>query len=286
MRSSSHGAPLVDASQSLMFNQCHITQVDGRPVTLRKGFKILCANVDETLLHDSIDRDADEVAIQNSNAERQIINKVVDWAENPAHVAQAAVVYSPAPLGGTSPAARLLSESCHKNGVLPSTTTSDKKEDNQIRRHVVATIAYQIALALPAARPFIEDAVEHDPAIFRRSFRPQIERLIQGPLRQPAETPMALFQPSSSIIVMDGLDPAKSWHQLLLKHLHQPDPSPLVLRPVVVLHTLEAGKHPLFLDPSYSSLRLFIPSPEVSSYPQQSYFGTSTVMVYFFFFTP
>ncbi|KAJ3507211.1 hypothetical protein NLJ89_g6432 [Agrocybe chaxingu] len=239
-------APLFDATKSsLMFNHCNFTQwSDEQRGTLREvgteineleGFKILYANVDKTLLYDSIDRDPEEMIKPHSNEERQIINQIVDWTENAAHETQAAVLYSPAQPGGVSTIGHSLSELCRNRGsllasiLLPSNAALDKTEDAKLRRHVVATLAYEIALAFPAARPFIEDAVEHDPAIFRRSLRSQIERLIQEPLRHAADTPLALFQPSSSVIILDGLDPGKDWHRKLLEHLHPPasHPGPL-----------------------------------------------------------
>ncbi|KAJ3507210.1 hypothetical protein NLJ89_g6433 [Agrocybe chaxingu] len=293
MGSSDRGryTPLVDASQSLMFHYCNVTQFNGRPATLREGFKILCANIDETLLLDSISRNADEVdhPHPNSDAERQIINDVAVWAENPAHTAHTAVVHSPTPGGGASTVGCAISERCQENGTLlasislPPTTIWEKKRDAEARRRVIATIAYQIALVFPAARPFIEDAVENDPAIFRRSLQSQIKTLIQEPLRQATDTPMAIFQQSPSVVLLDGLDSEKSWHYLLLERLRRPEfhPGSLGLRPVVVMHTLAAGagKHQPFRHSSDSSLRLFTPSPELLTYSQHSSYSRTTTAV-------
>lgn len=69
----------------------------------------------------------------------------------------------------------------------------------------MATLAYQIAVSIPAARPFIENVVQQDPSIFSRSLEAQFTKLIAEPLVQAA----VVDSPGSqlpTLILLDGLD--------------------------------------------------------------------------------
>jgi len=69
----------------------------------------------------------------------------------------------------------------------------------------VATIAYQIARAIPASRPHIETAVDADPMIFHQSIDSQLAKLITEPLRRLHSTGFD-FKDSAFVIIIDGLD--------------------------------------------------------------------------------
>lgn len=71
----------------------------------------------------------------------------------------------------------------------------------------MASIAYQLALAVPQTRQFIESAVQLDPAIFEKSMEVQAETLIIFPLYQARSTVIpAIAEKWPRLILIDGLD--------------------------------------------------------------------------------
>ena len=77
--------------------------------------------------------------------------------------------------------------------------------ERNTEKYLVATLAYQIAVSVPAARPFIEDVVQQDPSIFSRSLEAQFTKLIAEPVAQAA----IVDSPGShlpTLILLDGLD--------------------------------------------------------------------------------
>ena len=54
--------------------------------------------------------------------------------------------------------------------------------ERNTKKYLAATLAYQIAVSIPVARPFIENAVQQDPCIFSCSLAAQFTKLIAEPL--------------------------------------------------------------------------------------------------------
>jgi len=94
----------------------------------------------------------------------------------------------------------------HKYGCLLATFFFWKTaaERSNITR-VIATIAYQIACAIPESRVHIEAAVDADPMIFQQSIDTQLAKLIIEPLRHLHSTGFD-FKDSPFVIIVDGLD--------------------------------------------------------------------------------
>jgi len=107
---------------------------------------------------------------------------------------------------GKSAIAHSLAEICDKSECLLATFFFWKTaaERSNITRFV-ATIAYQIARAIPASRPHIETAVDADPMIFHQSIDSQLAKLIIEPLRRLHSTGFD-FKDSPFVIIVDGLD--------------------------------------------------------------------------------
>jgi len=82
----------------------------------------------------------------------------------------------------------------------------------------VATIAYQIARAIPASRLLIETAIDIDPMIFQQSIDTQLAKLIIEPLQSLHSTGFA-FKDSPFVIIIDGLGLVKS---LAVAFFHSP----------------------------------------------------------------
>ena len=109
---------------------------------------------------------------------------------------------------GKSAIAQTIAEMCAELGLLVASfffSRSSQLRNNE--RRLIPSIAYQLALSIPATRSYIESAVQIDPSIFDRSLDTQIETLIIRPLNNayagvnPAET-----KQWPKLIVIDGLD--------------------------------------------------------------------------------
>jgi len=107
---------------------------------------------------------------------------------------------------GKSAIAHTLAELCDKDGLLLATFFFWKTaaERSDITR-LIATIAYQIARAIPASRSQIKAAVDADLMIFHQSIDTQLSKLIIEPLLRLHSTGFD-FKDSPFVIIIDGLD--------------------------------------------------------------------------------
>jgi len=107
---------------------------------------------------------------------------------------------------GKSAIAHTLAEICETCGWLMASfffwkTVGERNNANRF----VATIAHQIALAIPASRELIAAAVDYNPFIFEQSVDVQLSKLIIDPLEQLFSSGL-IFDISPLVIIIDGLD--------------------------------------------------------------------------------
>ena len=135
-----------------------------------------------------------------------VIDRIIDWLNGDIDIDALIMWLYGAAGAGKSAIAHSLAEICEKYGCLLATFFFWKTaaERNNITR-VIATLAYQIARAIPASRPHIEAAVNADPMIFHQSIDAQLTKLIIEPLRRLHSTGFD-FKDSPFAIVIDGLD--------------------------------------------------------------------------------
>ncbi|KAF8815007.1 hypothetical protein BYT27DRAFT_7201103 [Phlegmacium glaucopus] len=97
---------------------------------------------------------------------------------------------------------------CAKLGLLVASfffSRSSQSRNNE--KHLIASIAYQLTLSIPATRIYIEATVQSDPAVFDRSLDTQIETLIIRPLENAcAVVNPAVIKKWPRLIAIDGLD--------------------------------------------------------------------------------
>jgi NACHT domain len=74
--------------------------------------------------------------------------------------------------------------------------------------HFISTIAYSIALSIPATRPYIEDALQRDHHILHRSHKRQFQQLIVEPIR------LAISSVRPWVIIIDALDECDDRQQI------------------------------------------------------------------------
>jgi len=106
---------------------------------------------------------------------------------------------------GKSAIAQSLADMCAERGLLLASFFFSRTDSgrNTITT-VVPTLAYQVTIAIPETRPFIEKAIEQNPMIFQLALETQIAQLIIQPL--------LLFEKNTEthdfprLIIIDGLD--------------------------------------------------------------------------------
>jgi len=106
---------------------------------------------------------------------------------------------------GKSTIAQTLAELCSRQRLLLAAFFFSRTDaDRSTHTGFVATIAYQLAIAIPELRQLITAAVELDPSIFRRSLETQMNSLVIGPIRSLKADSQLRTTPG--LIVVDGLD--------------------------------------------------------------------------------
>ncbi|KAF8805707.1 hypothetical protein BYT27DRAFT_7103972, partial [Phlegmacium glaucopus] len=107
---------------------------------------------------------------------------------------------------GKSAIVQTIAEMCAKLGLLvASFFFSRLSQSRNNEKHLIASIAYQLAISIPATRTYVEAAVQSDPAVFDRSLDTQIETLIIQPLNNACAV-LAVMKKWPRLIVIDGLD--------------------------------------------------------------------------------
>jgi len=156
-------------------------------------------------LYKSLERDGFDAPRCHPNTRVAVINRLIDWMTGKFYDRASLWLYGAAG-AGKSAIAHTIAEICEKHGWLLATFFFSKTESerNNVKRFV-ATIAYQIALAIPTSREYIEAAVDHNPWIFDQSIDTQFSKLIIEPLQRLHSTGFDLCN-SSFVIIIDGLD--------------------------------------------------------------------------------
>ena len=109
-------------------------------------------------------------------------------------------IYGPAG-SGKSAIAQTIAEICEMECItIASFFFSRTVAERNNETSLISTLVYQIYLAIPEIRDFINNAVEHDPTILSRSLDTQIRVLMVEPLS------FAPLQLTPKLIMIDGLD--------------------------------------------------------------------------------
>ena len=112
---------------------------------------------------------------------------------------------APAGAGKSAILQKVAEEFDHSGRLAASFFFSRTAAKRNTENHLISTIAYQLARSIPAARRYIEEAVDYDPSIFSRTLQVQLERLITQPLVHASLDPQGgVHWPT--LLVIDGLD--------------------------------------------------------------------------------
>jgi hypothetical protein len=108
---------------------------------------------------------------------------------------------------GKSAIAQTIAELCFELGLLIATFFFSRLiSGRNDHRRLVATIAYQIAISFPDAKPHIEKAIEDDPSLLSRSLEAQVKALIVEPFSRISSNFSSTAGSRPRLIVIDGLD--------------------------------------------------------------------------------
>jgi len=156
--------------------------------------------------YNSLERQRLDAPKCHPNTRVAVINRLISWIRREMDFDTLILWLYGAAGAGKSAIAHTLAEICEKYGYLLATFFFWKTaaERNDVSR-VVATIAYQIARAIPASRRLIETAVDADPMIFKQSVDIQLAKLIIEPIWRLHSTGVD-FEASPFVIIIDGLD--------------------------------------------------------------------------------
>jgi len=173
--------------------------------------KLPCA---EGATHDDWLRQHEDHCLKDTRVELR--KQIMDWCDDP----NSKCIFWLNGMAGTGKStisrtiARALAE---KKRLAASFFFTRGKKDISHSRMFFTTIAAQLAISLPVLRPFISDAIDNNPAIFKRGLREQWDQLILNPLKN------APTQSIQLVVVIDALDECDSMEdiQLILQLLEE-----------------------------------------------------------------
>jgi len=157
-------------------------------------------------IYNSLERERLDPPKCHPNTRKAVIKKIIDWICGIID-SEALILWLYGAAGaGKSAIAHTLAEICENYGWLVASfffwkTASERNNANRF----VATIAHQVALAIPASRELIRAAVDYNPFIFKQSIDVQLSKLIIEPLDQLVSAGI-IFDASPLVIIIDGLD--------------------------------------------------------------------------------
>ena len=173
------------------------------------GFNILHSNIATGAFHDSGERfDPPKCHPKTRVA---VLAEIMQWIQHIEGSERVLWLYGSAG-AGKSAIAQSIAEMCAKlNLLVASFFFSRSSQFRNNEKRLIASLAYQLALSIPATRTYIDSAVQIDPAIFDRSLNTQIETLITRPLESACTVAnLAIVKEWPRLILIDGLDECDS----------------------------------------------------------------------------
>jgi len=221
-------------------------------VPIDSGLDILGKNSALGAIYSSLERQQLDAPKCHPNTRTAVINNIIDWILGIID-SEALILWLYGAAGaGKSAIAHSLAKICENCGWLVASFFFWKtaSERNNAERFV-ATIAHQVALAIPAARDLIGAVVEYNPFIFEQSVDVQLTKLIIEPLHQLCSKGL-MFDIYPLVIILDGLDECQgtSIQSGLIKSLAASfRDSPLLIR-ILIASRPEVNLQTTFNSPS------------------------------------
>lgn len=161
------------------------------------GLNRLFQSISRGATHDSAERSPAPKCHEKTRL--SVTNDIMSWIGDPDRDSRLLWLNS-APGVGKSAISQTIAEKCAEREQLAGTFFfSGKSTDRKTAERLFFTLAYQFAIAIPAARVAIKKKINADPHILSKSIRHQLDRLILRPLSH-------LLDPQPMVIIVDGLD--------------------------------------------------------------------------------
>ena len=207
------------------------------------------------------------------NTRVAILNEIMQWVSESSSTRDEFMLwlFGPAGAGKSAIAKRVAEMAASRNLLIGSFFFSRTDPTRSTKDRLIASLSYQLALTVPHTRTHIEDAIERDPAIFKKNIQTQIDTLLIKPLLG-----CALIIKSQKLIIIDGLDEcndsevqvaildaisrAFSSHNLQIVFLVVSRPEPSLVTSFRGNEPLKSIHHRLALDDTYKpddDIRLF-----------------------------
>ncbi|KAJ3513477.1 hypothetical protein NLJ89_g2924 [Agrocybe chaxingu] len=193
---------MLDNSQNVLVTGGTLTHVEQRGTP---GFTQLRAAIADGAMHDSGERFDPPKCYPGTR--ELILKQLLDWiiAHDPGEAFMHWVQGTAG--GGKSAILQEIAEMCAKQKRLIASfffsRTAALRNDE---KRLIATIAYQLAQSIPATRPYIEKAIENDPAVLSKSLESQLLSLVITPLDQAHSAVGEECADWPRLILLDGLD--------------------------------------------------------------------------------
>ena len=173
---------------------------------LKPGLIVLGQNSALGGIYNSLERQQLDAPKCHPNTRKAVIKRIIDWIREPMDSEILILWLYGAAGAGKSAIAHTLAEICENRGWLVASFFFWKSagERNNVNRFV-ATIAHQVALAIPTSRELIGATVDYNPFIFQQSVDVQLCKLVVEPLRQLFSAGK-MTDISPLVVVIDGLD--------------------------------------------------------------------------------
>ncbi|RXW23934.1 hypothetical protein EST38_g1915 [Candolleomyces aberdarensis] len=188
------------------FEASHITVRSSGGVgdTPNDGWELLLKNIAPNSLHDSSARyDAPKC---DEDTRVEVTDEIMDWIQNCDAPQRLLCMTGPAG-AGKSALQQTIAERCTESGILSAAFfCSSTDPTRNTTSSIVPTIAYQMGLKHHGFRSSVAAAVKHDPSIFSRSLRSQMDVLIVHPFRSLRRTQRLDTNTFPYAILIDGLD--------------------------------------------------------------------------------
>jgi len=143
----------------------------------------------------------------HENTREAVLRKIMDWiiSHDPDTRDKLIIWLRGAAGAGKSAIAQTLAELCEEQGLILASYFFGRFDNTRNHpRALIATIAYQLYINIPATQAHILDAIDNDHLIFERNLVTQLATLIHQPLQKLTQASTApLFR---RLIIIDGLD--------------------------------------------------------------------------------
>jgi hypothetical protein len=138
---------------------------------------------------------------------QEIIGKILEWTDG--NNDQPVCWLNGAAGAGKSAISRTVAHLCEESGRLCASFFFFRGVGRRSTiTHFISTIAYSMALSIPATRQYIENVLHSDHHILHRSHERQFQKLIVEPIRS------VTFPDLPMVIVVDALDECDDWQRI------------------------------------------------------------------------